>query len=112
MDIGIDIIKINRFKRIPFEKRPSFYKKIFSKDEIESCLRFKDPYTHFAAKFAVKEALKKSITRKVDLLDIETDYKDNKPIVKIKNNYNYSFKISISHDDDYAIAVVISKKIK
>ena len=110
ISIGVDIVEINRFKQIPYEKKPNFYKKMFSSDEIDYCLRFKNSYMHFAAKFALKEALKKSITEKVDLLDIETDHENNKPIVKIKNNATYFFKTSISHDGDYAIAIVISEK--
>ena len=57
MEVGIDIINVNRFRNMPFEKKSSFYKKIFHENEINYCLKFKDPYTHFAGKFAIKESV-------------------------------------------------------
>ena len=30
VNIGIDIVEVTRFKRIPYEKKPSLYKKIFN----------------------------------------------------------------------------------
>jgi holo-[acyl-carrier protein] synthase len=109
--IGIDIINVNRFKNIPFEKKPSFYYKIFNKNEIKYCLKFKDPYTHFAGKFAIKEATIKSIKEKVNLLDIETVHVKSKPNIKIqKIKKKYVFQISVSHEEKIAVAVVISFK--
>ena len=32
--IGIDLVKIDRFKKTPFEENESFYRKNFSKEEI------------------------------------------------------------------------------
>ena len=71
IDVGIDIINVSRFRNMPFEKKSSFYKKIFHENEINYCLKFKDPYTHFAGKFAVKEALIKSIDKKSFLLKLK-----------------------------------------
>lgn len=110
--IGIDIVEVNRFKQIPYKKKPSFYKKIFTLDEINYCLKFSEPYTHFAGKFAAKEALKKSISTNVNMLDIETSYSNDKPIIKLKKNNKYKFKFSISHEEKVAVAVIISQKIK
>ena len=59
--IGIDIVDINRFEKITYAEKPSFYNKLFTSSEIEYCLRFKTPAEHFAGKFAIKESLKKSI---------------------------------------------------
>lgn len=110
--IGVDIVEIDRFKQIPYKKKPNFYKKMFNPKEIDYCLHFKNSHIHFAAKFAVKEALKKSISENVDLLDIETDHENKRPIVKIRNNTDYLFKTSISHDGKYAIAIVVSESFK
>jgi len=112
INIGIDIVEIDRFKQISYEKKSSFYKKLFNSKEIAYCLSFKNSYSHFAAKFALKEALKKSISEKMDSLDIETDHVDSKPVVRIKGNTTYLFKTSLSHDGNFAIAIVISEKIK
>ena len=59
--VGIDLVEIKRFTNISFQENKSFYEKNFSKDEIEYCLKFNEPYKHFAGKFALKEATKKSI---------------------------------------------------
>ena len=107
-DVGIDLVKIDRFKKIPFNENESFYKKNFSKEEIEYCLKFEEPYKHFAGKFAIKEATIKSINKKIELSQIKTYHEESKPKVSIINE-EIDFKVSVSHDGDYAIAIVISK---
>ena len=109
--IGIDIVDINRFKETPYKEKITFYEKIFDKKEIEYCLQFKDPYPHFAGKFAVKEAVIKSIPDKIPFLDIKTSNSKHGPIVSIVGNLvkKYSFLVSISHEKEYAIVVVISE---
>lgn len=108
--IGIDIIEIQKFKKNPYDHHKSFYKKIFTASEISYCLKFKDPYVHFAGKFAVKEALMKSISKKIKLVDIITSHSNSKPKVSIGNNKQYVFLVSISHEANLAVAVVISIK--
>ena len=112
--IGIDIVKISRFKDKPYPSNKNFYKKIFCDSEIKYCLKYKNHAPHFSGKFAVKEALIKSVNEKISLHEINTSYKNSKPIVKVKSSLDkkYNFIISISHENDFAIAVVISEKIK
>ena len=111
MSIGIDIIDVNRFRDMPFEIKSSFYKKIFHANEINYCLKFKDPYTHFAGKFALKEALIKSINKKIFPSEIETSHLNSKPIINIsKNIKDYRFIASLSHENEFAIAVILSVK--
>ena len=107
-DVGIDLVKIDRFKKIPFDEHRSFYEKNFSDDEIKYCLKFSEPYKHFAGKFAIKEATMKSINKKIELLQIKTYHEESKPKVSIINE-EIDFKVSVSHDGDYAIAIVFSK---
>lgn len=111
--IGIDIVDIGRFEKTDFFKKTSFYKNLFLPSEIKFCLKYKNPYPHFAGKFAVKEALKKSINEQIKFLDIITLHSDSKPIVKIKNKgySDYRFLVSISHEKNFAVAVVLSEKI-
>jgi len=110
--IGIDIVEVKRFKDKKFSKNTTFYKKIFSKSEIDYCNKFKSPYEHFAGKFAIKEAVIKSINDKISFSDIEINYKKSKPQIKLKKfNSKYSFIVSISHEQKYAIAVVLSSFI-
>ena len=111
--IGIDIVSIQKFKKKPFKTNESFYKLIFSKDEIRYCLKFKNPYERFASKFALKEALIKSIDRKIGFSEIETSNLKSKHIIRIKKlGEKYNFIASLSHENDFAIAVVISVRIK
>ena len=88
----------------------SFYKKIFTQSEIRYCLKFKNYYEHFAGKFAIKEAVIKSIPDKISMIDIETYHVKSKPHVKIKNlKKNYLFQVSLSHENDITVAIVLSE---
>ena len=100
------------FKKITYSSKPHFYEKLFLKSEIDYCLRFKNSAERFAGKFAAKEAVLKSVSGKISFLDIETSHSNDKPIVKLRNKkQKYSFLVSISHEKNFAISVVISKKI-
>ena len=111
--IGNDISSIEKFKNKPFKENENFYKKFFLEQELTYCLKFKKSHEKFAGKFALKEALIKSISEKIHFSKIETTYLNSKPIVKILNSKKkYRFIASLSHDKDYAIAIVISEVIK
>ena len=109
--IGIDVIDINRFRDIPYKEKITFYEKIFNKKEIEYCLQFNDPYPHFAGKFAVKEAVIKSINKNESLLNIITNHINKKPTVIISEKNEYKFLVSISHEKNYATGLVIAEKL-
>tara|TARA_B100000029_G_scaffold459924_1_gene490468 strand:+ start:2754 stop:3107 length:354 start_codon:yes stop_codon:yes gene_type:complete len=110
--IGIDISSIDKFIKKPFDENKTFYTKIFSKEEISYCLKFKNSPEKFAGKFALKEAVIKSICHNIELSKIETSYLNSKPIVKILDpEKNYNIIASLSHENNFAIAVVISEKI-
>ena len=113
LGIGIDIIEVSRFRKKQYEENKNFYKKVFVKSEINYCLKFKNSAERFAGKFALKEALIKSIDKKIRFSEIETSHLKSKPIVRIKKSREkYNFIASLSHENDFAIAVVISEKIK
>ena len=111
--IGIDLVQIDRFQKIPYDSKSSFYKKLFRKNEIEYCLKFKNSSEHFAGKFALKESVKKSINENISFLDIEISYKNSKPQITIfgKEKTYYKFLASVSHDGGMAIAIVLSEKL-
>ena len=112
--IGIDIIDVQRFTKKIFKENITFYQKIFSESEIKYCLRFKSPYEHFAGKFALKESVIKSIPDKISFLDIQTSHSKYGPTIRLlgKKAKKYSFLCSVSHEKKFAIAVVISSRIK
>lgn len=111
--VGVDVVEISRFEKMKFSKKASFYKKLFFPTEIQYCLKYKNPYPHFAGKFAIKEAVKKAINEQISFLDIETSYSNSKPIIILKNKKcsNYNFAVSLSHEKKLAIAIVMSEKI-
>ena len=108
--IGIDIINTVRFKEKPFETNKDFYKKIFHDSEIKYCLKHTNSSQSFAAKFAIKESVIKSINHQIRFLDILTGHLDSKPTVTLLNDHSYDFLVSVSHEKLYAVAVVISEK--
>jgi holo-[acyl-carrier protein] synthase len=109
LGIGIDIVEIERFRKLPYKYNEPFYKKIFSNSEIKYCLSYKNSSQHFAGKFALKEAVVKSIREKIKMRDIiTTNISKNKPDVVLAKKLPYKFLVSISHEKNYAIAVAIS----
>ena len=111
--IGIDLSNIERFKKKSFETNKDFYKKIFTQKEILYCLKFKNSYDRFAGKFALKEAVIKSINKKIHFSEIETFHVNSKPKIKILNSkINYRFISTLSHESGFVVAFVISEKIK
>lgn len=108
MKVGVDIVNIKTFKEKDFVKYETFYRKIFTKEEIKYCLNKAEPYQHFAARFAAKEAVIKTISKKINIKDIEIYHKNSKPHVKIKDQ-ELEIQLSISHDGDYAIAFALSQ---
>lgn len=108
--IGIDIVEVEQFRGKKFSANKEFYKKIFSEHEIDYCLKFKDPYPHFAGKFAIKEAVIKSIQEKIAPIEIETSHSMSKPTIILKHN-SYKFITSTSNEKNIAVGVVLSFKM-
>ena len=120
---GLDIIEIDRIKKSLAKYSSRFENKIFTDGEINYCQLQADPGKHFAARFAVKEAVSKSlgtgITHEVGFKDIEVvNQTSGKPIVKMGGRGKILFEklnlkfihISISHDQHYAIAHAIAEQ--
>ena len=113
LGIGIDIIEVSRFRKKQYEENKNFYKKIFVKSEINYCLKFKNSAERFAGKFAIKEAAIKSIPEKIGPRDMEIVYVNKKPRIRLKNSLEkkYNFIVSVSHEKEFAIGIVIAEKI-
>ena len=110
--VGIDIAEISDFKKNSYQEKPGFYQLIFQSSEIDYCLKFQDSSSHFAGKFALKEAVKKSINDDIYISKIETFHVNSKPMIKLLDSAKkYVFRTSISHEGNYAIAIVISELI-
>lgn len=104
--IGVDIEDVSRFSSKKYEQKKSFYTKIFTKQEIDYCLKKSNPYPHFTARFCAKEATIKALkNKKIKLFEIEITVKNNEPILNLpKGKKGF---VSISHTEKYAIAFVM-----
>ena len=104
--IGTDIEEISRFEKNKYNKKKSFYEKIFSQNEIEYCLSKLTPYPHFTARFCAKEAAIKALKDpKILLSDIEIRMKNSVPVLSLPNGK--TGMVSIAHTKNYAIAFVM-----
>ena len=126
---GIDIIEVERIKKAIDEG--VFFLLIcgsyYTEKEIKYCNKFKmAKYEHFAARFAVKEAVFKAISEFIsgreDALwrNIEIENIDGgKPVINVerlqenlkKTVNKFELKdidVSISHIEDYAVASVVA----
>ncbi|MZH02791.1 MAG: holo-ACP synthase [Nitrospinae bacterium] len=120
---GLDIIEIDRIKKSLAKYSPRFENRVFTDEEISYCQSQADPGKHFAARFAVKEAVSKSlgtgINHEVGFKDIEViNQTSGKPIVRMGGRGKKLFEklnlksihISISHDRHHAIAHAIAEQ--
>lgn len=116
--IGTDIESVETFRLKPYKKNKRFYERVFSITEIEYCLKFKDPYPRFAARFCAKEAMVKATdgVRKSFITEFEVKKSaSGRPIVGPRKKsagldsffLNYSCELSISHTDHMALAFVV-----
>jgi len=73
---GVDVIEIARIERVLGERGDRFERRVFTPAEIESCRRSGRPASHYAVRFAAKEAVMKAVgtgwARGVRWVDIET----------------------------------------
>lgn len=118
---GIDIIEVERIKNSIDELGDAFLNRVFTENEIKYCeSKNRNKYQHYAARFAVKEAVFKAIsgllTDKYSIAwkNIETTNETSgRPKVefvsitkKVEKELNkiQSIDISISHIKDTAVA--------
>ena len=120
---GLDIIEVDRIKNSIKQYSPKFEQRVFTSSEISYCKSQGDPAKHFAARFAVKEAVSKclgtGITGALGFQDMEITNKDTgQPVLKMIGKGKELFQklklksihISISHDRTYAIAHAIAEQ--
>jgi holo-[acyl-carrier protein] synthase len=115
MQIGIDIIEIERIKRSYEKYGEKFLIKILTQNEIAYCFTKHHPFESIAARFAAKEAISKAIGSGISKefawhsVEIFNDEK-GKPTVKWlenKHKLEMAIKLSISHTHQYAVAVAL-----
>lgn len=119
MKVGIDICDVKRIEEISNEK---FINRVLTDREISQYnLKNKMKPEYLAGRFAAKEAVSKTLGTgigKISFKDMEIlNYNSGEPYVKLYGNGKKLWfekfcgepEISISHEDEYAIAVVTGK---
>lgn len=118
INCGTDIIEIDRVKKSIERLENKFLNKIFTKKEIEYCeSKNKMKFQHYAARFAVKEAVFKAISNNLENkyqigwknIEVKNDDKGKPSIEFLDCNIKglQNIDISISHCKNYATAIVV-----
>ncbi len=109
LGIGIDIVNIDRIKKVPNFERFSEY--ILTKNEIQEMEKSRDKFQFISSRFAAKEAVIKAYPEKINYQDIESYKNGEKFMERIKGeNGKYHILSSISHSSDNAVAIAIISK--
>lgn len=115
--IGIDLVKISRIERFIERFGNKALQKFLTQDEIDLIKNHKTVAGFWATKEACSKALGVGIGKECSFFDI-TISKTQKgaPTLKLSeklvNNFNIkSTSVSITHDGEYAIAVVAIEKL-
>lgn len=119
---GIDLVHVRRIREIMI-RRPAFAEEIFTLREREYCMNRRDPYVHFAGRFAAKEACLKALRTGLSgagidgaLAEIEVaPGKSGAPELVLsgwtakigQKKKIVQQSVSISHTGEYAVASVI-----
>src|SRR5579862_8262326 len=113
MDIGVDIVEIDRISQSV--RNPRFLKRVFTPEEVKYCRSRKNSAQHFAVRFAAKEAVWKAVGEpKLLHRDIQVRNESNgKPTVVFPvrfKKFARRISISLSHGRDYAVAMALYRK--
>lgn len=119
---GIDLVRISRIREIFERQGEHFEKRLFSEVERRYCRSKKDPFPHFAVRFAAKEAYGKALGLGLgpsgDFIEIEVDHDEKgAPFLQLHGSAKEIFLkagyksalLSLTHEGDMAMASVILK---
>ena len=117
---GIDLVEIERFRRIIERLGERFITRVFTPGEQKFCNERHDSIPHFAARFAAKEALFKALgtgwAKGVTWLDAEVRREGQDAPVLVLHGEAQKLSIakqvntihlSLSHTEQWAVAMVI-----
>jgi holo-[acyl-carrier protein] synthase len=119
---GVDLIEISRIKNSIQKYSGKFEDRVFTTKEIDYCRSKADPFKHFAARFAAKEAVLKSLgtgmAEGISWKDMEIlNQESGRPVLSLSgkgrdifDSLNLStIHISMTHDKQYAVAQAIAE---
>lgn len=119
---GVDIIQISRIQKSLEKYAQRFEERVFTRREIDYCRSRPEPFKHFAARFAAKEAVLKSLGtgmaegitwKDLEILTLES----GQPTLNITGRCREiceslnlkGIHISMSHDNLYAVAQAVAE---
>ncbi len=120
--IGIDIVKVSRvIEKAGAEFDSSFALRAFTRKELEYAKsKGKQGYRSLAGFFAAREAFFKATQVRLDWQDVSVDYEEGgKPFFRFTqkaldilrasgfDKKRHNFHLSITHEGEYAVAVVV-----
>ena len=121
--IGIDLVNVKRIEDALQRWGERFQRKVFTTGEIVYCLRKRNPFPNFAARFAAKEAFVKAlglgIRRGVHWKEVEVQHDPlGKPTLKVSGRALEICQqggieglfLSLTHNHEYSSAMVILEK--
>nr|WP_285854438.1 holo-ACP synthase [Paenibacillus elgii] len=118
--VGIDLQSVPQMGEAIGRQGERFLRKIFTPGEIAYCSKHRGAARHYAVRWAAKEAFYKAVgdvlPRKYGFLDVEVrNLPSGRPVLELHGStgeaaahYGLSFRISLSHSGDYALAQVIA----
>jgi holo-[acyl-carrier protein] synthase len=108
MEVGVDLVEIKRVRAFA-RRNPRFLTRVFTREEIAYCKAKKDPWPHFAVRFAAKEAVYKTLGKaEIPLTAISvTRDRAGRPTVIISGKPAKKIKLSLSHGREHAVAFAV-----
>ena len=108
MELGVDLVEISRIRALA-RRNPKFLTRVFSPAEIAYCRAKKDPWPHFAVRFAAKEAVYKALGKAeipLTAISVRRD-RNGRPSVTVKGRPAKGLKLSLSHGREHAVAFAV-----
>jgi holo-[acyl-carrier protein] synthase len=109
--VGVDVVSVGRM-RAALERTPRIVERVFTGAERAVASERGSPAASFAVRFAAKEACRKSIGMPIPWRDVEvTGGGGRPPRLRVRDRDDLRFHVSLSHDGDQAIAVVLAETL-
>ncbi|MFP4012891.1 MAG: holo-ACP synthase [Chitinispirillaceae bacterium] len=120
--VGIDIVDIDRISKMVENYGHQFLEKIYTLSEIEWCSRKAFSATHYAGRWAAKEAFYKALPDHLQPLSgwksiqVLPNADGRRPIIdvcddglkgELQREFIHMFHLSISHEKSHCAAIVI-----
>lgn len=123
--IGTDLVHIPRIARAIKRWGTHFLEHVFTSEEIRICFKTNTPELRFAVRFAAKEACSKALgtglRQGVTWKDMSVEHEaSGKPVLKLSNQALAQaerlganrYHISLTHEKEYANAIVVLEQIQ